>query len=360
MTAGGGPVAARDPYGRRRLYLSAQGRAWASSLAALALRPAAFDPWGVLGFLARRCPPRRSWLRGAEMVPPGWEVCQRAAVFAARPRAEAEPGATQDSLEVALAAALAAQLADAKKAGRRVALALSGGLDSAALLSLLARGGGELPPLYLLVTDLAGYCERREALATAAIFACPVREVQASPADFVAALPAALRAAEAPFYNLHLVGSLLLARALRRDGVDAVITGHSADQVLALASARATSNFLPWVDALFAAEGVELLLPFLDQRVLAAARSAGADPHKEGLRRILQGILPAAAVNAAKVPRLTPAFALASLAPAGRIPRLFAHLPFLRNKLPEGAAAELLLLSFALLGEIFGIFEPWA
>lgn len=336
-----------------RVYLREDGSTWGSSIAAIRPRPSRFDPAGVLAFLARRAPPRRTVVAGVEKVAPGWEVFREGDRFLARPAAASAP-ALAGELGAALAAAVGEAVAAARSAGREVALAISGGLDSAALLETLARAGVELP-LYLLVTDIPGYCERREALATAAAFGLPLREVFATPADFVAALPAALRAAEAPFYNLHLAGNLLLARALERDGIGALLTGHAADQVLALAPPRALANFLPWVDAMMNAAGVELRLPFLDPGVIAAARAAGPDPRKENLRRLLAGRLPSATLEAPKVARYTPAFPLDRWQPSRRAARLRPLLPFLAPEPARGGAAELLLVSLDLLGEHFGI-----
>lgn len=339
-----------------RVYLREDGSAWGGTIAGICPRPARFDPLGALAFLNRRAPPRRTVVAGVEKVAPGWEVIEEKAVFSARRAAlpAADPVA---GLAAALTAAVVEAVAAARAAGQRVALAISGGLDSAALLEILARAGIELP-LYLLVTGIPGYCERREAAAAAAAFGLPVREVFATPADFVAALPEALAAAEAPFYNLHLAGNLLLARALARDGIGAVITGHAADQVLALAPPRSLANFLPWTGAMFAAAGVALLLPFLDPRVAAAARAAGGDPRKVSLRRLLAGRLPAEVLEAPKVPRFAPAFPLDLWEPARRIPPLWPLLPVLAPRLPRGAAEELLLVSLELLGERFGILPP--
>ena len=85
---------------------------------------------------------------------------------------------------------LRASLQRALDSGKRVALALSGGLDSALLLGLL-RQMGALPRVrvYIPVTDMPDYCERDAALEVAQQMQAQVTLVHASERDFVAALP---------------------------------------------------------------------------------------------------------------------------------------------------------------------------
>jgi asparagine synthase (glutamine-hydrolysing) len=144
----------------------------------------------------------------------------------------------------------------------RVALALSGGVDSAVLAALL-RGR---VTLYTLVPELPDYAEAEEAQTVADRLKLPLRRVSATAEEFVAALPAAVSACECPLYNLHPVGRLLLARAVRADGFDVLVAGDGADEVF-----RGTSgaDYLPIVGAMTRAAGLVAHAPFLDAAVAA-------------------------------------------------------------------------------------------
>jgi hypothetical protein len=71
----------------------------------------------------------------------------------------------------------------------RVALALSGGVDSAVLAALL----GERATLYTLETNLSGYCEAEEAQAVADRLGFALRRVRVDAEAFVRAVPAVIR-----------------------------------------------------------------------------------------------------------------------------------------------------------------------
>ena len=130
-----------------------------------------------------------------------------------------------------------------------------------------------------------------------------LHEIHVGATDFLDALPQAVRAVEVPLWNPHPVSKLLLGRALRREGFDAVLTGDAADQVLAGASGR---DYLPLVGRLFHAEGIEPCSPFFDLGVLAHAAGRPADPDKTALRRVATRWLPRALTRARKAPRLFP------------------------------------------------------
>jgi len=158
---------------------------------------------------------------------------------------------------------------------RRVALALGGGVDSAVLAALLR----DRAVAYTLA-GLPGYGEEREAVAVARRLGIELRSVEAGEAEFVVALPGAIRACERPLYNLHPVGRLLLARAVRTDGFDCLVTGDGADQVFGGTSA---GDYLPLVGSLGRAAGVVTVAPFLHPTL---ARQVALDPDKLALRKL--------------------------------------------------------------------------
>jgi hypothetical protein len=195
----------------------------------------------------------------------------------------------------------------------RVALALSGGVDSAVLAALL-RGR---VVAYTLAPALPGYNEGSEAQAIADAIGIPLRTVAASAADYVDSLPAAIRACECPLYNLHPVSRLLLARAIRADGFDLLITGDGADEVFRGGSG---GDYLPIVGALTRAAGLVAVAPFLDPVVVAGA---AADGEKRALRALASELgVPPAIAWSPKVPRFAPPIDLSAHRDDARIAAL--------------------------------------
>lgn len=288
--------ARRDPYGLRRAYVRCRDGRVAGSIAELLEPPARPDPVGIAAMLAQRPHPTRTCFAGVHALS-----------VPALPVAADLPDANLTILE-ALAEAL-----ERSAVSGPVALALSGGFDSALLLALWKRHRPGNPAVVTLASGITDYCELEATLQTADALGVPLEVVRVTRQDFLAALPAAVSAAEVPFYNLHLVSKLLLARALRQRGIRTVITGDGADQVLAHAPPSSTANFLPWVGALFEAEGVEMHAPFVDPQVVAAVRRRPADPDKQHLRRGCRDLLPEAVIRASKRPRYTPEWDLTSL-----------------------------------------------
>jgi asparagine synthase (glutamine-hydrolysing) len=194
----------------------------------------------------------------------------------------------------------------------RVALALSGGVDSAVLAALLR--GRVLA--YTLAPALPGYSEASEAQAIADALGVPLRRVPASESDFVAALPAVIRGCESPLYNLHPVSRHLLATAVKADGFDVLITGDGADELF-----RGTrgADYLPIVGALTRAAGLTAVAPFLDPIVAEVA----LDPDKRALRSFACELgVPEAIAWAAKVPRFAPPMDLSRHRDTARIAAL--------------------------------------
>ncbi len=195
----------------------------------------------------------------------------------------------------------------------RVALALSGGVDSAVLAALLATRA----TLYTLVPDLPGYGEEAEASAVAARLGLPLRRVRVEAGDYVSSLPAVIAAAETPLYNLHPVSRYLLARAVRADGFDVLVTGDGADEVFRGSSG---ADYLPIVDALVCAAGLVPVAPFLDREVRPFVAE---DRDKRCLRALaLELGVPEQIALRAKQPRFAPPIDLSALWDAERIAAL--------------------------------------
>ncbi len=134
--------------------------------------------------------------------------------------------------------------------GQRVALALSGGLDSALLLALLATSfRGSMPAVYVLAPRLPGgadYDESAAAVGLARSLELKATVIEAAEQDFLLGLPACAALAETPLYNAHPVAKHLLFEQLAADEIDVVITGDGADQVFAGAPSEI---YLPIVGA---------------------------------------------------------------------------------------------------------------
>ncbi|WP_170136202.1 asparagine synthase C-terminal domain-containing protein [Nannocystis exedens] len=195
----------------------------------------------------------------------------------------------------------------------RVALALSGGVDSAALAALL----GARATVYTLAPELPGYSEEAEARAVAGRLGLELRVVRASAADYVQALPLVIAACECPLYNLHPVSRWLLARAVGDDGLDVLVTGDGADEVF-----RGTSgaDYLPIVGALARAAGLVPVAPFLDESVAA---HVAEDPHKQALRSLAVALgVPESIARRPKQPRFAPPIDLSPLWDGPRVAAL--------------------------------------
>jgi hypothetical protein len=215
-------------------------------------------------------------------------------------------------------------LQQALDSGKRVALALSGGLDSAILLALLRELGARHVPVYILATGLPDYCERDVAVDLALRIQATVRVVQVGEPDFVNALPRAARAVEEPMFNLHPVAKLLLADAMAHDGIELAISGDGADQVL---RRDQSADYLPLCKALFDAASVHLSPPFLAPAAVACLTGIPPDPDKECLRLLGERLgLPPRLVRGPKRSRLAPAMDLGPIMERHRIHDLAAAL----------------------------------
>ncbi len=231
-------------------WRDARGPSLAALIGDAAVR---LDPEGVRAAFGEIADTGATCVDGARIVAPG-------------PAARAEVRPLRALLEGACA----------RLPAGRVALALSGGVDSAVLAALLA----ERAVLYTLAPRFPDYGEEAEASAMARRLGAELRRVPVDEGDFVEALPHVIRACERPLYNLHPVSRHLLARAARADGFGVLVTGDGADEVF-----RGTSgaDYLPVVTALTRAAGLVPGAPFLDPEV---APFVAPDPGKRALRAL--------------------------------------------------------------------------
>lgn len=299
-------VGERDPFGLKRLYYERDGDAAAGTVRELLRRSVvapALDREGVLAQFAGRPLPQRTCFAGIRSVPAGHALWRDGPSWQIRPVewcGLSSPRTVVRGLGVAEVLAGAVRHALAERSS--IALALSGGLDSALVLALVRRLG-ESVPVYTLDPQLPGYSELTQTRRTAAALGVELNIVRATESDFVEALPACVGHAEVPFYNLHPVSKYLLARRLHADGIRVVLTGDGADQVFGGAPA---AIYLPIVGALFDACAVEVRSPYLDAGVIACARNLAPDPEKQCLRAAARGLVPEAVAEAPKTPRLAP------------------------------------------------------
>jgi hypothetical protein len=311
-------VAARDPFGLGRVHYDVDGRTHAPTIRAifdaLPSLPRALDQGSIAIHLnAGETPLWTTVFRSVRQVPPG-----HALVFDER-GTSVEPHEPAPDPTGNLGELLHDSIAGALASGKRVAVALSGGLDSALVLAI-ARAIGSDVPAFVLSARMHDYDERDAALRTAERLGGEVYVVETTAEDFKLSLPEAVRHAEVPLYNVHPVAKLLLARTLAREGFDLVLTGDGADHVLCR---DRSADYLPIVKALTDAAGVELACPFLDPAVVAHLRALPPDPHKEVVRQLASAFpIPDPLVARPTTTRLAPPIELGDLVAAGAIERL--------------------------------------
>ena len=236
-------MGARDPDGVRPLLLARRGprvlmASTARALFALGI-PARWDERALAQSAALQYPPPGATLfAGVAPVPAGGAVFVdargvRVVPPARRARELTQPSARREGREPT--AALRVALDDAVRA--RVpdevsfACALSGGLDSSAVLALVTRQRGTAPPAFTVRFDGDLHCEWELAAETARVLGAPHHEVRLGDTELAELLPAAARAGEGSAINAHLVGKWALAREVARAGHKVLLSGEGADEV---------------------------------------------------------------------------------------------------------------------------------
>lgn len=162
---------------------------------------------------------------------------------------------------------------------------LSGGIDSTAVLAVMARLNAQ--PVMAFTAAFPGtgvYDERASARAAAAAVGAIHVEVEVTAADFWNALPAIAEAMDDPVADYAAVPTFLLAKQAARD-VKVVLTGEGGDEMFAgygryRAATRALFPKRPWRRSLLAFDG--LREPLRDWR--RAIESAEADAAAAGFK----------------------------------------------------------------------------
>jgi asparagine synthase (glutamine-hydrolysing) len=304
-------VLLRDPYGVKRIFYRPKGPHATSCRALLKDEIPTLDPEGIRAAWGDVPESDRTCFDGIKAVPRGHRLAGHSGAWriesvSSAPKAQARSDST---LSDAPLVHVLVEATTRALVGKRIALALSGGLDSALLLVLMKIAGVTPPPLYTLAPKLRGYDESDRAERTAAHFGLELNKVPLTEKDFVAALPDTVAAAEVPLFNLHPVSKLLLARHLASEGFDTVLTGDGADEVFSFTD---RASYLPIVGAIMRSCGVELASPYLDPIVVARAATLTLDAEKRPLRIIAEGEVPDELVKEPKTPRLTPTMDLST------------------------------------------------
>jgi asparagine synthase (glutamine-hydrolysing) len=250
-------VLSRDPFGIKPLYFAerADGLAFASepqALLAAGLAGRATDPAVATELLQLQFTTGRATIfPGVSRVLPGETLVVAGGRIVARQRRAALPaGGPQAIDEAAALAAIDAALADSVRVHRRAdvpyGLFLSGGIDSAAVLALMARES-EQPVLAFTAffPEAAARDERSAAAAVAASCGALLQEVPVTQADFFAELPAVAAAMDDPAADYATVPTWILARAARRAGIKVVLSGEGGDEIFG-GYGRYRSAMRPW------------------------------------------------------------------------------------------------------------------
>ncbi|MBK7152263.1 MAG: asparagine synthase (glutamine-hydrolyzing) [Sandaracinaceae bacterium] len=235
-------LGARDPDGVRPLLLASHGSRVMLASTARALFAAGLSArWDVQALQQSAAlqypPPGRTLFAGVTPVPAGGLVMVDHAGVRVQ-RAETWPGAmgaadTSEHREPL--AGLRAALEDAVRV--RIpeevsyACALSGGLDSSAVLALVTRITGHAPPAFTVCFEGDVQSEWDAAAETARCFGAEHHAVSLDDEALAALLPAAVRAGEGSAINAHLVGKWALAQAVARAGQKVLLSGEGADEV---------------------------------------------------------------------------------------------------------------------------------
>ncbi|MCC7282180.1 MAG: asparagine synthase (glutamine-hydrolyzing) [Acetobacteraceae bacterium] len=240
----GSVVLARDPFGIKPLYLAEtpHGIAFASEPSALVaaglveprLAPQPRDELLELQFSTGTATP----LEGITRLAPGETVLIRdGRIVERRHRAALPEGGPETISEAAALARLDAALADSVAMHQRsdvpYGLFLSGGIDSAAILAMMARLNERPVLAFTAGFDAPGAADERAAAREAAGAAgARHHEITVTEADFWAHLPAIAAAMDDPAADYAIVPTWLLAREACRH-VKVVLSGEGGDEMFA-------------------------------------------------------------------------------------------------------------------------------
>jgi asparagine synthase (glutamine-hydrolysing) len=240
---------ARDPMGIKPLYYAQPGSyfLFASEVRTLlgtGLVPRRLDSAGVLNYLTfGSAYDPLTLIEGVHALPPGHSLTwTQGTVQQSRywDLVDTDSSPSQDSIDSSPAARQRA-LADLQPLLEEsvrlqlvsdvpVGVFLSGGIDSSALVSILSRGG-VTPSTFSIVFREADFSEAEHSRAVARIFRTDHHEITVSQADFLQAIPDALRAMDLP--TMDAVNTYVVSRHTRAAGVKVALSGLGGDEVFA-------------------------------------------------------------------------------------------------------------------------------
>ncbi|SDG41476.1 asparagine synthase (glutamine-hydrolyzing) [Roseospirillum parvum] len=238
---------ARDPFGIKPLYVAEttfEGRPatlFASeprALLASRLIPRAADPGKLAELLQLQFTTGRpTALPGIERVLPGETVWLEGGRVHSRTRRHPLPPRPTSGPPTEPLQAIDRHLEDTVEAHRMadvpIGMFLSGGLDSATLLSLMARRPG--PPVKAFTAAFPGSAaadERARARAVAQAAGAEHIDLEVTRGDFLTHLPAIAACLDDPAADYAIVPTWLLARRAAQE-VKVVLTGEGGDELLA-------------------------------------------------------------------------------------------------------------------------------
>ncbi len=234
---------ARDPFGIKPLYYAEVGIGFV-----FASEPSAIRASGMIE--TEQNEERRSELlqlqfttgrdtvfEGIQRVLPGETIIVRQGRVIARHRQEALPGGAPSIFEERRALdMLDSTIADSVMVHQRAdvpyGMFLSGGVDSAALLSLMAELNDEPVVAYTVGFEGESSDERKLAAVLARRLGAKHVPVEVTAQDFLQSLPLAVRAMDDPAADYAILPTFLLAAAAAKD-VKVVLTGEGGDELLA-------------------------------------------------------------------------------------------------------------------------------
>ena len=238
---------ARDAFGIKPLFVHERGGVllFASEIRAIlasGLVPAEIDAQAIRGYLAAgavREP--RTAIRDVRAVPAGCFIELRLdgdRLTTSEPRSFAKPLARGERMFTDPgqgAARVREALADSVKhhlvSDVPVALFLSGGVDSSALVALAATASGKQLDTFTVIFDEARFSEQEHARAVAERFETRHHEVLLRDSDLLAALPAALATMDQP--SMDGLNTYVVSRAVHEAGIKVVLSGLGGDELFA-------------------------------------------------------------------------------------------------------------------------------
>ncbi|MBI3453635.1 MAG: asparagine synthase (glutamine-hydrolyzing) [Rhodospirillales bacterium] len=250
-------VLARDPFGIKPLYYveTADGVAFASepqALIAAGLVPARVDVQARAELLELQFTTRRDTIfEGIRRVLPGETVSLADGRVVERRQRAALPDAPpvewdEDEAVGRLDAALEDSVHIHQRSDVPYGMFLSGGVDSSAVLALMARLNARPVRALTAYFPGAGVADEREAAqGVARATGAELTEVPVTAKDFFALLPRIAAAMDDPAADYACVPSYMLAAAARAAGLKVVLSGEGGDELFA-GYGRYRSLVRPW------------------------------------------------------------------------------------------------------------------